>query len=169
MLKINFSLAIAILSLLPLFSQNEQIINVENRQTLSLNGKWHYIVDPYESGFYDYRSEEYNAELGLRSSQGAFFHDRSPEGKTDKLEYDFSKSPTLLVPGDWNSQEEELFHYEGTVWYRKRFDYKKSEKTNRVFVHFGAANYGTHVYVNSGNLVFMREVSLLSIMSLRIY
>ncbi len=153
-MKTNLILAICMFSFLQVAAQDAQIINVQNRQTLNLNGKWHYIVDPYESGFYDYRTQEYNAELGMASTQGAFFHDRSPSGKTDKLEYDFAQSPTLLVPGDWNSQEEELFYYEGTVWYRMRFDYQTSEVTNRVFVHFGAANYGAHVYMNSKKLGF---------------
>lgn len=153
-MKIRFIWPLFLLSFLQIAAQDNLIINVQNRQTLSLNGKWHYIVDPYESGFYDYRTQEYNAELGMESTQGAFFHDRSPSGKTDKLEYDFAKSPTLMVPGDWNSQEEELFLYEGTVWYRKRFDLVKSEASNRVFVHFGAANYGVHVYMNSKKLGF---------------
>lgn len=133
-------------------AQSGQVINVPGRETLSLNGKWHYIVDPYESGFYDYRSEEYDSESDEVHTHGAFFHDLEPSGKADKLEYNFAASPTLLVPGDWNSQEERLFLYEGTIWYRKRFDYSKADSTNRVFVHFGAANYEAHVYLNSKKL-----------------
>ena len=33
------------------------IANVEHRKTVSLNGAWHYIVDPYDSGYYDYRHQ----------------------------------------------------------------------------------------------------------------
>ena len=36
--------------------QSPQIINVEARQTISLNGHWKTIVDPFENGYYDYRS-----------------------------------------------------------------------------------------------------------------
>src|SRR5882672_6124984 len=34
------------------------ITNTASRRSLSLNGKWHYIADPYETGFYDYRYKE---------------------------------------------------------------------------------------------------------------
>ena len=32
-----------------------QVGNVLSRETFSLNGKWHYIVDVQEEGYYDYR------------------------------------------------------------------------------------------------------------------
>ena len=32
--------------------------NVMGRQGMSLNGKWNYIVDVQEEGFYDYRMNE---------------------------------------------------------------------------------------------------------------
>ncbi len=57
-----------------------------------------------------------------------------------------------MVPGDWNSQDDKLLYYEGTIWYRKVFSYKKSAAGNRVFVHFGAANYETDVYLNGNKL-----------------
>lgn len=41
-----------------LLAQDNLIINTANRQTQSLNGKWHYIIDPYETGFYNYRFKE---------------------------------------------------------------------------------------------------------------
>ena len=70
-----------------------------------------------------------------------------PKTSTNCVEYDFDKSDTLNVPGDWNSQKKDLFFYEGPVWYKKSFSYHKRERT-RVFVHFGAANYFTRVYLN---------------------
>ena len=62
-------------------------------------------------------------------------------------EYDFSTDKTLTVPGDWNTQRPELYYYEGTVWYRNRFNYEmKNDK--RVFLHFGAVNYEAIVFLN---------------------
>lgn len=29
---------------------SQPVVNLEGRTGLSLNGKWHYIVDPYETG-----------------------------------------------------------------------------------------------------------------------
>jgi beta-glucuronidase len=54
----------------------------------------------------------------------------------------------MTVPGDWNTQKENLFYYEGSVWYKKSFDYNKTQQSNRVFVYFGAVNYQADVYLN---------------------
>ena len=106
------------------------IHNIPNRTTISLDGPWQAIIDPYETG------------LNAR-----FFLNAKPKDKHELLEYDFDKSDVLNVPGDWNSQKKELFFYEGPVWYKKSFSYRKRERT-RVFVYFGAANYYTRVYLN---------------------
>ena len=53
----------------------------------------------------------------------------------------------MQVPGDWNTQQDQLFFYEGTVWYKKSFDYQRKPNT-RLFVYFGAANYQADVYLN---------------------
>ncbi|HEV7608504.1 MAG TPA: glycoside hydrolase family 2 TIM barrel-domain containing protein [Steroidobacteraceae bacterium] len=125
------------------------IQNVLARPGMTLSGKWHVIVDPYENGYYDYRREPYDA---VDPPRGGYFLDRKPADKSDLVEYDFDASPTLMVPGDWNSQEDRLFYYEGTVWYRRKFDYTPSLPDKRVFIHFGAANYQADVYLNGRKL-----------------
>ncbi len=72
---------------------------------------------------------------------------RSPRHSNKLIEYDFAKSAPLKVPGDWNSQRDSLFFYEGTVWYEKDFPYQRKPDT-RTFLHVGAANYVANVYVN---------------------
>jgi beta-glucuronidase len=114
------------------------IANPDGRKTTSLDGKWQVIVDPYESGFYDYR---------YKPSANGYFKDAKPKTKSDLIEYDFDRSETLKVPGDWNTQSDQLFFYEGTIWYRKSFDYERRPNT-RLFVYFGAANYFADVYLN---------------------
>jgi beta-glucuronidase len=74
---------------------------------------------------------------------------------TDRVEYDFDASPTLQVPGDWNSQRPELFFYEGPIWYRKKFDYTVAPG-RRTFVHFGAVNRQARVFLN-GELIGEHE------------
>ena len=106
------------------------IANVSGRKTTSLNGAWHIIIDPLESGL--------NAK---------YFRNRKPKDKSDLVEYDFEASETLNVPGDWNTQKEKLLFYEGPVWYEKTFSYAKREHT-RVFVYFGAVNYRSRIYLN---------------------
>ena len=114
------------------------IQNVDGRKTVSLDGPWQAIIDPYESGFYDYR---------YQPSANGYFKNAKPKTKSDLIEYDFDKSGTLKVPGDWNTQSDQLFFYEGTVWYKKSFDYQL-QSGKRLFVHFGAANYVADVYLN---------------------
>ncbi len=111
-------------------SPSALINNVPNRTTITLNGAWQAIIDPYETGL-----------------KARFYLNAKPKDKQELIEYDFDKSDVLQVPGDWNSQKKELFFYEGPVWYKKSFSYRKREHT-RVFLYFGAANYFTRVYLN---------------------
>lgn len=131
-------------------AQEKLITNAYNRQSTSLNGYWKYIVDPYENGYYNYRYEPFDQQEN--PGKGAFFTNAKRESKSDLVEYDFDKMDSLLVPGDWNTQKEKLFYYEGTVWLKKSFDYIKSKNQNRVFLYFEASNYHTEVYLNGNKL-----------------
>jgi len=128
--------------------ESQVLQNVLSRPGMTLTGKWHVIVDPYENGYYDYRRQPFDATTPAR---GGYFLDHKPADRSELVEYDFDTSPTLMVPGDWNSQEDRLFYYEGTVWYRRKFDYTPAAG-KRVFVHFGAANYQADVYLNGRKL-----------------
>lgn len=149
--KIQFSALLFLLSTAISVSQNNLLIqNIDSRNKTTLNGKWNYIIDPYETGFYDYRYLPFDRMQN--PGNGAFYLDKKTGNKTELIEYSFDKSPTLWVPGDWNSQDDKLLYYEGTIWYRKNFDYKKSDPNHRVFVYFGAINYESHVYLNGKKL-----------------
>jgi len=131
-------------------SQEQIMVNAFNRSTTSLNGYWKYIVDPYENGFYNYRYEPFeNLE---NPGKGAFFTNSKRKSKSDLIEYNFDKMDSLKVPGDWNTQKEKLFYYEGTVWFKKSFNYPKKANDHRVFLYFGASNYETDVYFNGKKL-----------------
>ncbi len=131
-------------------ARSEVVIgDVFARQITSLNGKWNTIVDPYDTGYFDYRRQPYDAGGKLT---GGFGQDRQAKDKTDLVEYNFDTSPTLNVPGDWNSQDDKLFYYEGSVWYRTKFDKKKCAPDDRLFIYFGAANYEADVYLNGKKL-----------------
>ena len=133
--------------------------NVLNRQTVSLNGPWHYIIDVQEEGYYDYR---------MNPTRWGFFQNAKPQRPEDLIEYDFDKAATMNIPGDWNTQDERLFFYEGTVWFKRSFWIENGKlkienpgtptnlqssifnlQSNRVLLYFGASNYDTHVYVNT--------------------
>jgi beta-glucuronidase len=120
------------------------IANIGSRSTTSLNGQWQAIVDPYDVGFLDYRAQ-------LLKNNNAFFKNYKPKSKSELVEYDFDTAGHLNVPGDWNTQRDSLLFYEGTVWYKRSFDFAKSPK-KRLFVHFAAANYHASVYLNGEEL-----------------
>lgn len=118
---------------------------------VSLNGEWKSIIDPYETGFYDYRWEQ--RDLGKNPSRSeTFFLDVKPADSGERVEYDFDTSPVLNVPGDWNTQRPELMYYEGSVWYRRKFDFGGLNDGQRAFVRFGAVNYRADVYLNGKKL-----------------
>ena len=119
-----------------------QIANVLNREKISLNGDWNYIVDVQEEGYYDYR---------MNPTPWGFFLNAKPQKPEDLVEYDFDLAPTMPIPSDWNTKDERLFFYEGTVWFKKSFSYTK-KPGKRAILYFGAVNYETIVYLNGKKL-----------------
>ena len=118
------------------------IANVYGRECLSLNGEWDYIVDVQEMGYYN------NA---MRKTRYGFFENRKPRRPTDLVEYDFDLAPKMPIPSDWNTKDQRLFFYEGTVWFRKTFNYKK-QPGRRTLLYFGAVNYEAVAYLNGKEL-----------------
>jgi len=121
------------------------IMNLDHRTTQSLDGAWHFIVDPYDSGYYDFHRAP---------RRDGYFKNARPDdaprdaaGARGLVEYDFARAETLQVPGDWNSQRPDLFFYEGTVWYERDFSWHP-KPDSRVFLRVGAANYRSRVWVN---------------------
>ena len=113
------------------------------RPAQSLNGEWHVIPDPYQTGLYDFHKHEIK--------NGWFMNQKAKPGDTGPIDYDFAKSPTLKVPGDWNTQKPDFFYYEGLMWYEKDFNYEftpMDKAHKRVFLHVGAANYKSAFWVN---------------------
>lgn len=116
--------------------------NINSRNNISLNGKWNYIVDPLENGYYDYRLMPFQTN--------GFFENKKFSNKY-LVEYNFETSPTMDIPSDWNTFDKSFFFYEGTMWFKKDFSYKKTSNTKGI-LYFGAVNYDAKVYVN-GKLV----------------
>ena len=117
--------------------------NIFARENISLNGSWHYFADPQEQGYYDYR---------MNPVSWGYFLNAKPQHPSDLIEYDFDASPTMQIPGDWNTQDERLFMYEGTVWFLKKLTIDNGQWTidnsHRVLLYFGAVNYEAIVFVN---------------------
>jgi len=115
------------------YGQDVVISNSQNRNFTSLNGKWKYVIDQYETG-----------QIGFLPISDNL----KPKDKTDRVEYSFDQAQTLWVPGAWNTQKPELYYYEGSIWYRKTFDKEDLSANKRYFVYFEAANYLSTVTFN---------------------
>ena len=108
---------------------------IDNREYLSLNGQWKYIVDPMNNG------------LPETSFFGGF-----PENKTQKdgyelIEYNFDQADVINVPGAWNEQKDELFFYQGSIWLFKKFNFNiDPNKLNHLYI--GASNFSTKIFLN---------------------
>ena len=115
------------------------LVDIDHRTTTSLDGDWHTIADPYSTGLYTFHQE-------LRKD--GFFMNAPFDPHGEPHDYNFATAPNLRVPGDWNTQRPDLFYYEGVVWYQKDFQHTAKPDT-RTFLHIGAANYRTFVWVNT--------------------
>src|SRR5580765_2422857 len=115
-------------------AQADLIQNIKARNIYNLDGRWHYIIDPYKTG-----------------EGSKYYLNKKPKSKSEFVEYDFDTAPTLTVPGDWNSQDEKLLYYEGTIWYEHDFTVQLKPRM-RYFINFGAVNYEAHVYLNGKEL-----------------
>src|SRR5580698_11260079 len=71
------------------------LVDADHRQQASLDGSWHYIVDPYKNGLGDPDKPNLNG----------YAKNGRPVPGGPLQEYDFAQSSTLQVPGDWNSQK----------------------------------------------------------------
>ena len=108
-------------------------VGSEPRAAMSLNGAWNFVVDQYDT------------------TRGLPKGDR-PWGKNDREEYSIDDAETLLVPGDWNHQREDLKYYEGTIWYARHFDLTP-DAAHRYIIRFDGVSYKADVYVNGKKAV----------------
>ena len=117
------------------------LVGVDHRTVTSLDGDWHYLVDQAPA-------RDLYTDTGAINDRGYALntHPNIVSGPHNE-EYDFATAPTLKVPGDWNTQVPQLFNYEGVLWYQRDFDAQPKPGT-RTFLHIGAANYRSHVWVN---------------------
>ena len=112
--------------------------NIQNRDSQTLNGLWSIIIDPLENGYYNHR---------YQPKEDGYFIDRQMKHPSDLIEYNFDSDYQIMVPGDWNTQMEKLYYYEGTIWYKRNFNHNlvSGETT---YLYFGAVNYHAVVYLN---------------------
>lgn len=146
----NIRIALGLTTLALAFVANAQaqanfqtlLVGIDHRTVTSLDGDWHYLVDQSPA------RALYGANGAINDKSYAQNTHPNISSGPHNDEYDFATAPTLHVPGDWNTQVPELFNYEGVVWYQRDFDAQPKPGT-RTFLHVGAANYRSHVWVNT--------------------
>jgi beta-glucuronidase len=116
------------------------LVGIDHRTVTSLNGDWHYLIDQAPG------RALYTGSGGINDRSYALNEHPNIVGNHNE-EYDFATAPTIKVPGDWNTQISQLFNYEGVLWYQRDFE-AQSKPGTRTFLHIGAANYRSHIWVN---------------------
>ncbi|BET66782.1 glycoside hydrolase family 2 protein [Opitutales bacterium ASA1] len=110
------------------------LAHIGGRERLDLSGRWNYLVDPMRAGF---------RGSGWRRS---LWRD-APAPESELVEYDWDTAPALHVPGDWNSQVEELKWYGGTVWLRRTFHFEPAADRTHL-LYFEGVNLHAVVFLN---------------------
>jgi beta-glucuronidase len=105
------------------------------RRKTALNGLWNYVIDPFDIG-----------RRKPRDRRAVWKDEREVRGGP-LVEYEWDTSPTIRIPGDWNSRVVELSFYDGPVFFRRLFD-AAPKAGERQFLVFEAVNYHATVWLN---------------------
>ena len=115
------------------------------REGRSLDGEWTWSIDPYRDGAAGFHGGP--AGEGHRRYDDIEVRARQESDPLALFEYDMDRAPTATLPSSWLTHSPEMRHYQGLVWYQKRFD-ADIEERERHFLRFGAANYAAEVWLN---------------------
>lgn len=120
----NIIILLLVLILNSSFSSTFFTNNTDSRSKLNLDGEWKVSIAPFGG-------------MNGKTASKTFTNEAIDQVFADRL----------IVPGDWNTQSEKLYYYEGTIAYKKNF--KIDKKDNRSYViNFGAVNYEAEVFLN---------------------
>ena len=112
---------------------HQGMIFSRHRPRFSLNGRWNFTVDRFDTGLRQHWYRDCHLPI---------------EGRTAPWDYDVANGETAEVPSCWNLARPEYFHYEGTAWYGRRFLYERERENERVMLRVGAAHYDSKVFLN---------------------
>ncbi len=140
---IGFALA-ALLA--PMSASAQTLVAADMRPGQSLDGAWHWSVDPYRDGVAGFHG-------GAPSESTARYQDRIQADEAAKrptalFEFDMQRSAVTHLPGSWIGHAPEMRYYQGLVWYQRTFDYTPAGPGRRVYLRFGSADYAASVFLN---------------------
>jgi beta-glucuronidase len=119
------------------------------REGTSLDGTWTYSIDPYRDGVAGFHGSE--AGTGHRRWDDVDVEQARTADPLALYEYDMDTAPRAELPASWLTHAPEMRHYQGLVWYQRRFD-AEPQPGMRYFVRFGAANYSAEAWLNGKRL-----------------
>lgn len=116
------------------------------RPAQSLDGAWHWSVDPYRDGMAGF----HGGMPGESSRRWSDLNQADYAAKNPKalFEFDMQRSPVTHLPGSWIGHAPEMRYYQGLVWYQRNFTAAAPAPGKRVFIRFGAADHTASVYIN---------------------
>lgn len=112
----------------------ETLVATDGRNLESLDGKWTFMADPYESAL---RADWYK-EIRF-----------SPDGREVPYDFDFELWPEMKVPSCWNMERSDLYLYDDLGLYYRPFTYRPEKEGERTFIQFEGAQYRTYVFINN--------------------
>ena len=112
---------------------SSSLVNITGRETESLNGKWNFAADLYDTcrrAFW-YKDERFDSD-----------------GGEIPLDYDWEGWERMTVPACWNMEVPELRYFEGSGVYTRTFRYIPREKGERLMLFFEGVSYRATVFLN---------------------
>jgi len=110
-----------------------QLVNITGRKIESLNGKWNFGIDLYDT-----------CRRSHWWKEGRF----NADGREFPVDYDWESWEYVTVPSCWNLQKDELHYYEGCGVYTRTFRYFPQTASERLLLRFEGAAYRTTVFLN---------------------
>ena len=114
-------------------ADSDSFIDIALRPTESLDGDWHFAIDPYDTCLRARWFEEKYAD---------------EDGRAYPVDFSFDQWETIPVPSCWNVLKPEWLWYEGSAVYVRNVDFIAGGPNERVFLSFGAAAYAAYVFLN---------------------
>ena len=108
-------------------------IDLSGRAVTSLDGDWHFAIDPYDTCLRARWFEEKYADA---------------DGRALPVDFSFDEWETIPVPSCWNLAKPEWLWYEGSGVYVRDVPFAAGPAGERVFLRFGAAAVRAYVFVN---------------------
>lgn len=121
------------------------LLTGNREQSLDLSGRWTYSKDMYRTGLTDING--WVAKSRMQRHRDVDIAAVEAKGGTAFFEFDLDRGPAMEIPGAWNAAKPELRHYDGLIWFQRRFD-ASLRPGQRSFLRFEGVNYRAFVYLN---------------------